>query len=115
MAKAPAKAQVGKMGAGGSSDAEPETGTPEPAVMAAGASEENVEKADAGAKASEPGAPQKNDAGAQAKALGDAEQEGFRDDAGRFTGNPPTDTERLDAICDLLTANGWSLPKVLHR
>jgi hypothetical protein len=110
MAKAPAKAQVGKMGAGGSSDAEPETGTPEPAVMAAGASEENVAKT---ADAPKPGAPQKNDAGAQAQAAG--EQEGFRDDAGRFTGNPPTDTERLDAICDLLTANGWSLPKVLHR
>lgn len=42
-------------------------------------------------------------------------EEGFRDDQGRFTGNPATVEERLDAICDLLEANGWSLPKVLQR
>jgi hypothetical protein len=80
-------------------DGEPEA---VPAEMGAGASEDNANDSQA------------NDAGVAAQEA-KAEEEGFRDEQGRFTGNPPTDTERLDAICDILKANGWSLPKVLHR
>src|SRR5688572_4107674 len=90
--------KVGLMGAGGSNEEATENQPAEAKVaeMGAGASEQNVE----------------NVAEATTSAAG---EEGFRDEAGRFTGNPPTDAERLDAICDLLEANGMSLPKVLKR
>lgn len=84
---------------------------PEPAVMAAGASPENAEEGKGMPPADPPKAGDKVvDESAGAKA-----DEGFRNESGQFTGNPPTDAERLDAICDLLEKNGMSLPKVLQR
>jgi hypothetical protein len=83
----------------------------EPAVMAAGASPENAEEGKGG--------PAKDLAQADPKALKPeapkADAEGYRDDKGHFTGNPPTTEERVDAICDLLESNGWTLPKILQR
>jgi hypothetical protein len=79
---------------------------PEPAVMAAGASPENAEQG----KGMPPADPPKPE-----DKVTDESAEGFRNESGQFTGNPPTDAERLDAICDLLEKNGMSLPKVLQR
>lgn len=105
--------------------AQPEA--PEPAVMAAGASLENAAEgkgssppdaeSETAAKAAEGSDKSgvESDAGKAAAERGGNAGEGSRDEQGRFTGNPPSDSERIDAICDLLERNGMSLPKVLRR
>ena len=42
------------------------------------------------------------------------DSEGFRNDAGQFTGNPATLEEKVDALVKMAKANGWSLPKELQ-
>lgn len=80
---------------------------PEPAVMAAGASPENAEEG----RGSPPADPPKP----EDKVSDDSQAEGFRNDAGQFTGNPPTLEEKVDAIIDTLQRNGMSLGKVLSH
>jgi hypothetical protein len=97
--------------------------TPEPAVMAAGASLENKVEGKGSPPAESPTKAEAPEAAAEAEAresgsgegASATEAEGFRDEKGHFTGNPPTDAERLDALCDLAERNGWSLPKILRR
>jgi hypothetical protein len=79
---------------------------PEPAVMAAGASAENAEEG----KGMPPAEPTAEASAAEAE----DEAEGFRNDKGQFTGNAPTDGERIDAIVKVLKANGLSVPRELE-
>ena len=74
-----------------------------PAVMAQGASERNAEEGRGTSPADPPKAEDKP-----------APDEGFRDDRGKFTGNPATLEEKVDAIVKVLRANGMSLPMELE-
>ena len=99
---------------------------PEPAVMASGASAENAAegKGSPPADTSDAAPEAKGDAtsasgeapddGGAASAAETTGEVGFRDEQGRFTGNPATLEEKVDALVKMAEQNGWSLPKELQ-
>lgn len=90
----------------------PAAKTPEPAVMAAGAAADNAAEERGSPPADSADAIPEAKSGKAAEAgTNNSDEEGFRDEQGRFTGNPATLDEKVEAIIKVLRANGMSLPK----
>lgn len=87
----------------------------EPPVMGAGADEQNAAQGRGDPPANPADAtPEAKGEGSTANSTASAD-EGSRDDKGHFTGNPPSLEEKVDALIDLLEANGMSLGHTLSH